>query len=317
MKSVLVTGGAGFIGSHLCERLVARGDRVVCYDNLDPYYDIRLKRKNLAALWCHPLFTFVSGDILHVSQLEKAIQDYAVTDVIHLAGLAGVQPSLKEPARYHEVNVCGSLNVLEAVRKFGLSSLVLASSSSVYGANVKTPFREDDEACSPISPYAASKRAMELNASVYHALYGMNAICLRFFTVYGPRQRPDMAISRFVHAIREGREISIYGDGSSRRDYTYVGDIVEGVMAAVDRAHGCGYTTINLGNSQPVELSALIRLIGEICGITPRMRYLPFQKGDVEITCADITKAQSTLGYEPTMSLTEGLKQYVKWLDAS
>ena len=314
MKTVLVTGGAGFIGSHLCERLVQRGDRVVCYDNFDPYYDVGIKERNLAALVDTPGFTLVRGDIREAGRLTEVLRETGADHVVHLAALAGVRPSLESPALYQEVNVAGTTNVLEAARKAGIRSVVMASSSSVYGANEKTPFHEDDPVCAPISPYAASKRAAELAGYVHHHLYDMDVICHRFFTVYGPRQRPDMAIAKFTQRVMRGQPIEMFGDGSTRRDYTFVDDVVDGIVASVDRAHGLGFQIFNLGNSETIALSDLIASIGRVVGREPIIETRPEQRGDVTITSADIEKAARLLGYAPQTRIEDGLFRYHAWL---
>jgi len=314
VKTVIVTGGAGFIGSHLCERLVRRGDRVVCYDNFDPYYDAAVKERNLAALGGVPGFTLVRGDVREAGRLTEVLREQGASHVVHLAALAGVRPSLESPALYQEVNVAGTTNVLEAARKAGIGSVVMASSSSVYGANEKTPFHEDDPVCAPISPYAASKRAAELAGYVHHHLYDMDVICHRFFTVYGPRQRPDMAIAKFTQRIMRGQSIEMFGDGSTRRDYTFVDDIVDGIVASLDRARGLGFQIFNLGNSETVSLRDLIETIGRVVGREPIIEMRPTQPGDVTITSADIEKANRLLGYAPRTHIEDGLFRYHAWL---
>jgi UDP-glucuronate 4-epimerase len=317
VKTVLVTGGAGFIGSHLCERLIGRGDCVVCYDSFDPYYEPWRKEQNLAAIRRDPCFNLVRGDIRDAEQLDKVMTHFAVSHVVHLAARAGVRPSLEEPALYQQVNVCGTTNVLEAARRVGIGQVVMASSSSVYGANTKTPFHEDDPVLQPISPYAASKRATELIAFTYSHLYGMDVLCHRFFTVYGPRQRPDMAISKFVHRVLRGEPIEMYGDGTTRRDYTFIEDIVDGLVASVDRARGLGFQIFNLGNSQTVMLGELIAAIGRAAGCVPDIRPRPEQPGDVKITYASIEKAARLLDYRPATGIEEGIAHYVSWLRAN
>lgn len=313
-RNLLVTGGAGFIGSHLCERLIERGDRVTCFDNFDPYYDPDRKMRNLEGVFGHSRFKLVRGNIVDGGLLQDVMAEHAVDGVVHLAARAGVRPSLEEPALYQEVNVGGTANVLEAARKSGIRSVVMASSSSVYGANTKVPFCETDPVDQPISPYAASKRACELMAHVYHSLYGMDVICHRFFTVYGPRQRPDMAISKFVDRVQRGLPIDVYGDGSTRRDYTFVDDVVAGVIASVDRAEGLGLQIFNLGNSQTITLCGLVDAIGNALGTEPLLRHRPEQLGDVKITYANIDKARRMLDYSPATPLDLGLSRYVSWL---
>lgn len=314
MKKVLVTGGAGFIGSHLCEALTERGDQVVCYDNLDPYYSPTRKTQNLLGVSSDPNFTLVLGDIRDAERLSAVLERCEITHVVHLAARAGVRPSLEQPTLYQDVNVGGTTTVLECARLAGVRSVVMASSSSVYGANTKVPFHEDDPVLSPISPYAASKRATELIAFTYAHLYQMDVLCHRFFTVYGPRQRPDMAISKFVDRIRRGESIDMYGDGSTRRDYTYIGDIVQGLMASVDRAAGMGFQIFNLGNSRTVALSELIATIGRVVGREPIVSRKPMQPGDVEITFADTEKAGRMLGFRAGTDIADGIAHYAEWL---
>lgn len=317
MSTVFVTGGAGFIGSHVCERLLGQGDSVICYDNFDPYYDPAAKRRHVASLSTNENFTLVEGDILDGERLTQTIRRFEVTRIVHLAARAGVRASLEQPTLYQQVNVCGTTNLLEAARLAGVGALVLASSSSVYGNSTRVPFREDDPVTSPVSPYAASKRAMELIASVYCHLYGMDILCHRFFTVYGPRQRPDMAISKFCRAISNGEPIVMYGDGSTQRDYTFVGDTVSGIVASLDCAEGLGFQTFNLGNSQTVTLSHLIATIGELLGRAPEIVRQPEQPGDVEITSADIQKAHTVFGYTPSTSIRTGIQHYLDWLQTA
>lgn len=317
MNRVLVTGGAGFIGSQLSEALLKRGDSVVAYDNFDPYYDPALKRRNIESLLSCPQYSLVEADILDSDTLAKTIREFGITKIVHLAARAGVRPSLEEPAFYQNVNVVGTTNVLEVARRAGIKSLAIASSSSVYGGSTRVPFKEDDPADFPVSPYAASKRATELVAHTYCHLYGMDILCLRLFTVYGPRQRTDMAISKFVNNVRQGKPIDVYGDGTSLRDYTFIDDIVSGILAALDHAEGLGYQVFNLGNSKTVELGELISIIGEALGITPIVRPMPNQPGDVPQTYACIDKARQILGFEPKTSIREGIARYVKWLESA
>jgi UDP-glucuronate 4-epimerase len=309
---VLVTGGAGFIGSHVTDRLVARGDRVVCFDNFDGFYSRDVKQANLAGARQSGLLDMVDGDIRDADLCRDVLSRFAVDAVIHLAARAGVRPSIESPAAYEEVNCLGTINLLEAMREAGVGRLVFGSSSSVYGTNAKVPFSEDDPVTQPISPYAATKRAGELMCHVYHHLYGVSVACLRFFTVYGPRQRPDLAIHKFARLIAEGRPIPVYGDGSARRDYTYCTDIVDGVVAALDA--DLGYEILNLGNGHPVELRALIALIEEHMGTAAIIERLPDQPGDVPITYADISKATRLLGYGPNYPIGQGIAEFVQWL---
>ena len=309
--AVLVTGAAGFIGSHVVERLLARGDRVIGLDNFDTFYDPALKRANLRAALDHPGFRFVEGDLRERALVDRLLAEGGVEAVVHLAARAGVRPSLVDPELYADVNVRGSAVVFEAARAAGIRRVIYASSSSVYGGNEKLPFAEDDPVDHPVSPYAATKKANELQAHVYARLFGMTMIGLRFFTVYGPRQRPEMAIAAFTRLMAEGQPVPMYGDGSSRRDYTYIDDIVDGVLAALDR--GQGYRIYNLGESATTTLARLIELIAGQLGVTPRIERRPEQPGDVPATWADISRAREELGYDPQVPVEEGIRRYVAW----
>jgi UDP-glucuronate 4-epimerase len=310
MQRVLLTGGAGFIGSHVAERLLARGDRVVVLDNFNDFYDPALKRRNAAALEAAGA-EIVTGDIRNGERVRELFERGRFDALVHLAALAGVRPSVEDPLAYADVNVQGTLVLLEELRKRPQTRFVFASSSSVYGANERVPFREDDEIHHPVSPYAATKRAGELLCWTYHHLFGIPTACLRFFTVYGPRQRPEMAIAKFVRAVLAGKPIPFYGDGTTRRDYTYIDDIVQGVVAALDRC--AGYEIYNLGESQTTSLSELVEQIGAVCGRAPVLDRQPLQPGDVLITFADVSKARAQLGYQPTTPVAEGLRRYVAW----
>jgi UDP-glucuronate 4-epimerase len=308
MARILVTGGAGFIGSHVCERLLERGDELVVLDNFNDFYDPRLKRDNARALAGARI---VEGDIRDEELVGRLFAERPFDAVLHLAAMAGVRPSLADPLHYQDVNVRGTLVLLEAVRRRPETRFVFASSSSVYGTSESVPFREDDDIHRPVSPYAATKRAGELLAFTHHHLYGIPTSCLRFFTVYGPRQRPEMAIHRFVANALAGRPIPFFGDGSSRRDYTYIDDIVDGVLRALERC--AGYEIYNLGESQTTSLSELVALIGAACGVEPVLDRRPPQPGDVPITYADVTKARERLGYLPRTPVSEGLARFVAW----
>jgi UDP-glucuronate 4-epimerase len=308
----LVTGGAGFIGSHVCERLLQMGHRVWVLDDLNGFYDPGLKRRNLAELQAlGGFFTFVEGDLVDRATVEKLCAEVRFDQVIHLAARAGVRPSLQEPALYQRVNVEGTVNVLEAARLHGIKKVIIASSSSVYGVNAKVPFSEDDPAVRPISPYAASKLACEALGHVYHHTYGLDVAALRFFTVYGPRQRPDLAIHKFARLITVGQPIPVYGDGRSARDYTYVTDTVDGVIAATQQEFG--YEIFNLGESQTVTLIRLIELLEQALGIKAQIQWLPPQPGDVPITYANIDKARRRLGYSPRVPIEQGIRLFVDW----
>ncbi|MEM1029206.1 MAG: NAD-dependent epimerase/dehydratase family protein [Myxococcota bacterium] len=311
---VLLTGAAGFIGSHVAERLLGRGDEVVGFDNFDPFYDRRDKERNLDGF--RGRITFVEGDVRDGEALDALFDAHGPFDgVIHFAALAGVRPSIAEPARYQDVNVTGLARLCETMRRHNCLRLAFASSSSVYGDNDEVPYREDHPVVLPASPYAASKRAGELLLRTYATLYGMNVSCLRFFTVYGPRQRPEMAIHKFCRRVAAGRPITMFGDGSTSRDYTFVDDIVAGTVAAFDRAPD-GHQIYNLGNTEPVALRDLIAAVGVATGKTPIVEELPLQPGDVMHTWADVSRARDHLGYAPTTSLAQGLERFVTWMRA-
>jgi len=309
--NILVTGGAGFIGSHLVERLLTEGHRVICLDNFDDFYDPALKRRNLTRALQDPTFRLIEGDLRDEGILEKLFEEEKIDIVAHLAARAGVRPSIQYPLLYAEVNIRGTLNLLEACRKYKVGRLVFASSSSVYGNNPKIPFAESDPVDNPISPYAATKKAGELICHTYHHLYGINMACLRYFTVYGPRQRPEMAIHQFTRLIHQGKKVALFGDGSSRRDYTYVDDAVAGTMGALIRAKG--YEIYNIGESQTISLLELIKTIERRVGKKALIEYLSVQPGDVERTYADIRKAGERLGYRPQTQIQEGLDRFVRW----
>jgi len=313
MDTILVTGGAGFIGSHLCERLLSDGVKVVCLDNFDTFYDPNIKIKNaeVIAKKFPDLFELVTGNIRNPEQVKGILQKNKVDFVVHLAARAGVRPSLAEPLVYQDVNIRGTLVLLEACKEHGIKNFIFASSSSVYGENQRVPFREKDLDIQPISPYGATKRAGELHCYSYHHLYGMNIACLRIFTAYGPRQRPEMAIHKFTRSIDRDEKISMYGDGSSRRDYTYIDDLINGVIGAI-RYHK-GFEIYNLGESQTTSLKELIRLIEEALGKKADIEMMEFQPGDVSLTYADITKAKRMLKYRPKVKMKEGIQRFVEW----
>ena len=308
----LVTGGAGFIGSHVCERLLHEGHRVWALDELNDFYDPAIKRRNVEELRAtgRP-FEFFQADITNADAVNGLFSAVRFDQVIHLAARAGVRPSLEQPALYQRVNVEGTVNILEAARKTGVRKLTLASSSSVYGVNAKVPFSESDPIFSAVSPYAASKLACEALGHVYHHLYGLDVTMLRFFTVYGPRQRPDLAIHKFTRLIAAGKPIPVFGDGSTARDHTYITDIVDGVMAATCREFG--FEVFNLGESQTIRLDRLIELIENAVGKKAVIDRQPLQPGDVPITYADISKAQAKLGYRPKVKAEQGIPLFVEW----
>ena len=311
-RTALVTGAAGFIGSHVTDRLLADGWRVLAVDNFDPFYDPQQKRLNIALHLAHPAYRLIEADVRDIRTLERAI-DERVDVVVHLAAKAGVRPSIENPLGYQDVNVMGTQLLLDLCRQRGVRQFVFASSSSVYGVNPRVPWCEEDGVLLPISPYASTKVSGELLGHVYSRLFGIRFVALRFFTVYGPRQRPDLAIHRFAWLLGEGREIPIYGDGSSRRDYTFVGDIVDGVVSAMDYS-GSEYEVINLGNNRAVTLLELVRALEEVLGARATLEFHPEQPGDVPQTWASIEKARRLLGYSPSTPLHEGLERFAAWL---
>ena len=307
---VLVTGGAGFIGSHVCESLLRGGNEVVILDDLNDFYDPALKRKNLAEVEKAGPVHFQEGDICDEPAVARLFEQERPEAVIHLAARAGVRPSVMDPLLYERVNVRGTLVLLEESRKRGLSRFVFASSSSVYGAANKIPFREDDYPNLPISPYAATKLAAEKLCYTYHHLYGLPVICLRLFTVYGPRQRPDLAIRKFVDRIDKGESVSVFGDGSSGRDYTFVEDTARGIVSAL--GYEGDFEIVNLGNSRPIRLTEMIETIEVCLGKTAMIDRQPDQPGDVPITYADIGKARKLLRYNPDTTFEEGIARFVR-----
>ena len=308
----LVTGGAGFIGSHVCERLLRDGHAVWAFDDLNPFYDPQLKRRNLRDIQslAKP-FEFVHGDLTDRAALDALFGSVKFDQVIHLAARAGVRPSLEEPALYQRVNVEGTVNVLEAARNHRVKKIIIASSSSVYGVNSKVPFSESDPIFSAISPYAASKLACEALGHVYHHVYGMDVAMLRLFTVYGPRQRPDLAIRKFATLIHAGKPIPVFGDGSMERDYTYITDTLDGIIACTQKEFG--FEIFNLGESQTVKLGRVIELLEAALGKKAVIDRQPLQSGDVPVTFADITKARARLGYNPQVKIEPGIKLFIDW----
>jgi UDP-glucuronate 4-epimerase len=311
---ILVTGGAGFIGSHLTRRLLTRGDRVTVLDDFNDFYDPALKRENIASFLERPApseYRLVEGDIRDAALVDRLFAEGRFDAVFHLAARAGVRPSLSEPILYEDVNCIGTLRLLEAARLHGPKLFLFGSSSSVYGINEKVPFSEDDEVNQPISPYATTKRAGELLCYNYHHLYGFRIACLRFFTVYGPAQRPEMAIHKFTDLLWKGKTVPMYGEGDSRRDYTYVDDIVDGLVATMELAPG--FEILNLGGADTTSLKDLVHWIAGELAVEPRIDYLPAQPGDVPITYADVSKAARLLGYAPKVPIREGLRRFVAW----
>ena len=318
LKRILVTGAAGFIGSWLSERLLGRGDRVVGFDNFDPFYDRSIKERNLKAARESAGFELVEGDLRDRGAVFRLFDEGAFDAVVHLAARAGVRPSLADPAGYCETNLTGTAHLLEAMREGGCHRFVFASSSSVYGNNRKVPFHEDDRVDFPISPYAATKKAGEELCHVYHAVHGFSILVLRFFTAYGPRQRPEMAIHAFTRRLFAGHPIPVFGDGSMERDFTYVDDVVNGVIGSVDHViDEKTFRILNLGESEPIRLARLVEALEGATGCEARIDRLPVPPGDVERTFADVSRARELLGYEPRVGLDEGLRRFVAWYRAT
>jgi len=314
MDRILVTGGAGFIGSHLMDRLAAQGRAAVCLDNFNDFYDPRLKRENVSGYIDKQDVEVIEGDIRDVDLLEKLFSDMRPAQVVHLAAMAGVRPSVENPRSYQDVNGMGTLNLLEMSRRYEVEHFVFGSSSSVYGLNSKVPFSPDDPVNCPISPYAATKLANELVCRTYSHLYGLKITCLRFFTVYGPRQRPDLAIRKFTTLIDRDEPVPIYGDGTFKRDYTYIDDIMDGVLKALDMRFD--FEIFNLGESRTTETVQLVSLIEEALGKKADVKHLPVQPGDMPITFADIEKSKRVLGYDPKVAIEEGIPLFVDWFRA-
>ncbi|MEO8188765.1 MAG: NAD-dependent epimerase/dehydratase family protein [Acidobacteriota bacterium] len=312
--NVLITGGAGFIGSHIADRRLEKGDRVVVLDDFNDFYDPALKRQNVAIHAGNPRYRVVEADIRDRDAVFRLFREEPFDTIVHLAARAGVRPSLAAPVLYEEVNCVGTLHLLDAAVEHGKPRFVFASSSSVYGINAKTPFSEDDPIDRPISPYATTKRAGELHVFTAHHIHGLDAICLRFFTVYGPRQRPEMAIARFIRSIDRGESIPFFGDGESLRDYTYVDDIADGVESAI--LGPPGFEIVNLGGSRPVTLKRLVEEIERALGKKARLERLANQPGDVPVTYADVTKAEKLLDFRARVPLEEGIRRSVAWYRA-
>ncbi len=315
---ICVTGGAGFIGSHLCRRLLNDGHRVVAIDNFDPFYPRAIKEEGIAD-FTQERFSLIETNVCNTGTILQALHTRNVDAIIHLAAKAGVRPSIEAPGAYERANVAGTQSMLEVAQRLDVDTFLFGSSSSVYGNNEKVPFAEDDPVREPISPYAATKRSGELLAHTFHHLYDMTVHCLRFFTVYGPRQRPDLAIHKFARQLLTDQPITMYGDGTSRRDYTYVDDIVDGVLRSMQRAKSLDtpeYEIINLGGSETTQLKDLISGIADAMGITPEIKQLPEQPGDVERTYADISKAERLLEWAPETSIEDGLRKFADWVKA-
>lgn len=313
MRSILITGAAGFIGSHLVDRLLAEGEwKITVVDDFNDFYSPEIKRENIQAQLRNPSYQLFEADIRNKASLSHIFSENEFDCIVHLAARAGVRPSLSEPQLYVETNINGTMNLLELARQHGVRQFVFGSSSSVYGVNEKVPFSETDPIFNPISPYAATKAAGELLCHTYSHLYGLRCICLRFFTVYGARQRPDLAIHKFARLISEGKPIPVFGDGTTRRDYTYIDDIIAGVRAAIDYDKS-NYEVINLGESRTVELGELIGLLERELDMQATIERQPMQPGDVPQTFADISKARQQLGYDPQTPIEEGIRLFVRW----
>ncbi len=315
MSTYLVTGGAGFIGSNTCDRLIKEGHNVINVDNFNDYYDPRIKRSNIRQHENETRYHLAEGDIRDFSFLEDIFKNFKIDVIIHLAARAGVRPSLEDPILYQNVNNLGTQNILELAQRYGIKKLVCASSSSVYGNNKTVPFKETDVVDFAISPYAATKKANEVMGHVYHKLYDMNIIFLRFFTVFGERQRPDLAIHKFIHLTLEDKEIPVYGDGTTSRDYTYIEDIVDGIFRSVDYVSNNKevYEILNLGSNSPISLTEMINTISSVLEIEPKINRQPMQPGDVDRTYACIDKARELLGYSPSITFKEGIERFYAW----
>lgn len=319
MKTYFITGGAGFIGSSLTKKLLDNGNKVVVIDNFNSYYDPKLKEKNVQEFYQNSNYKLYKGDIRNREEVKKIFDENNIDVIVHLAAMAGVRPSIEDPVLYQEVNGLGTQIILEEAHLHDVMNLVMASSSSVYGNCKEVPFKENIIVDYAISPYAATKKANEVMAHVYHKLYHMNILMLRFFTVYGPKQRPDLAINKFTRLMLNNEEIPMFGDGSTSRDYTYIDDIVDGIIksCAYATTHNDVYEILNIGSNNPISLKEMIEIIGEELGVKPKIKELPMQPGDVDQTYADISKAKELIGYEPSISFKEGIKKFIKWYKES
>lgn len=322
-ETVLVTGGAGFIGSHLCDHLLREGHKVVVIDNFNTFYNPNIKESNILEIQSMMQrenidldhFTVLRKDIRELEAVNEVFSNFSIDIIVHLAAMAGVRPSITDPILYNDVNIKGTVNLLEMAKKYNINKFVFASSSSVYGNNEKVPFSEQHNVDLPISPYAATKKAGELLCYTYHSLYDINMACLRFFTVYGPRQRPDLAIHKFTKLIFNEEEIPFYGDGSTERDYTYIDDIIDGITKTIDWiGQGKGkFEVFNLGESRTINLRRMVETLEQVVGKKATLKKLPMQPGDVQRTFADVSKAKEMLGYNPIMDFEEGIKRFVDW----
>lgn len=314
-KTYVITGGAGFIGSNLADNLLKEGHKIIVIDNFCDFYNPKIKENNIKNNINNTNYLLYKSDIRNREEIEKIFEENKIDCVIHLAAMAGVRPSIENPILYQEVNCVGTQNILEAMKKNNIKNLVMASSSSVYGNCKEVPFKEEFIVDYAISPYAATKKANEVMTHVYHKLNNMNVIMLRFFTVFGPRQRPDLAINKFTRLMLNNEEIPMYGDGTTSRDYTYIDDIVNGIKKSIEYVEDNDniYEIINLGNSSPTSLKEMINVIGQVLGKTPNIKELPMQPGDVERTFADVSKANRLLGYKPQTTFYNGIEKFVEW----
>ncbi|MBQ3695961.1 MAG: SDR family NAD(P)-dependent oxidoreductase [Alphaproteobacteria bacterium] len=312
ISTILITGGAGFIGSSLADKLLALGHRVIVFDNFNDYYDPAIKQKNVEQALQNKNYALYKGDIESMDDLEKVFSQNKMDAIVHLAARAGVRPSIEAPLAYAMTNIIGTINILEMMKKYNVKRMSMASSSSVYGNCKADKFSEDLNIREPISPYAATKSADEQICYTYHHLYGLEIYMLRFFTVFGPRQRPDLAINKFTNLIMNDKPIDMYGDGSTMRDYTYIDDITDGIVASLNY-HQTGYEIFNLGGGSPVTLKQMIETIEDVLGKKATINQLPMQPGDVDKTISDISKAQNLLGYHPHTSFKEGIRKFIAW----
>ena len=315
MKTYFITGGAGFIGSSLSKKLLEEGNKVITIDNFCDFYNPKIKENNIKEIEENENYKMYRADIRDRQALKEIFEENKIDIVMHLAAMAGVRPSIENPVLYQEVNCMGTQNILEEMKEHNIKNLVMSSSSSVYGNCKEVPFREDMIVDYAISPYAATKKANEVMTHVYHKLFNMNVMMLRFFTVYGPKQRPDLAINKFTRLMLNDEEIPMFGDGTTSRDYTYIDDIVNGIIKSCEyvMSHENVYEILNIGNSSPVSLKEMIQTIGQALGKEPKIKQLPMQPGDVDRTYADISKAKKLIGYEPKVSFEQGIKNFVEW----
>lgn len=315
MKTYFITGGAGFIGSSLTKRLLEEGNKIVTIDNFCDFYNPIIKESNIKEFENNSNYKIYKNDIRDRQAVKKIFDENEIDVVMHLAAMAGVRPSIENPVLYQEVNCMGTQNILEEMKSHNIKNLVMASSSSVYGNCKEVPFKEDMIVDYAISPYAATKKANEVMTHVYHKLFNMNIIMLRFFTVYGPKQRPDLAINKFTRLMINDEKIPMFGDGTTSRDYTYIDDIVDGIIKSCEYTMNNDnvYEILNLGNSSPVSLKEMINTIGQALNVKPKIEQLPMQPGDVERTYADVSKAKELIGYEPKISFKEGIQRFIKW----